>query len=65
MMSIAVLLKGFDADGFVFFTNYESTKGHQFLARPSACLLFFWVELERQVRITGAVTKVSRSESEE
>lgn len=60
-----VLLKGFDDDGFVFFTNYESAKGRQFAARPRACLLFFWVELERQVRITGAVTKVSRAESEE
>lgn len=60
-----VLLKGFDDDGFVFFTNYESTKGRELLARPRACLLFFWVELERQVRITGAVTKVSRAESEE
>ena len=60
-----VLLKGFDADGFVFFTNYESAKGRELLARPRACLLFFWVELERQVRITGAVTKVSRAESEE
>jgi len=60
-----VLLKGFDDDGFVFFTNYESAKGHQLAANPRACLLFFWVELERQVRITGPVTKVSRSESEE
>lgn len=60
-----VLLKGFDADGLVFFTNYESAKGRELLARPRACLLFFWVELERQVRITGAVTKVSRAESEE
>jgi pyridoxamine 5'-phosphate oxidase len=60
-----VLLKGFDDDGFVFFTNYDSVKGRQLAANPRACLLFFWVELERQVRITGAVTKVSRSESEE
>ncbi len=60
-----VLLKGFDDDGFVFFTNYESAKGRELAAHPRACLLFFWVELERQVRITGAVTKVSRSESEE
>jgi len=60
-----VLLKGFDDDGFVFFTNYESAKGRELSAHPRACLLFFWVELERQVRITGAVTKVSRSESEE
>lgn len=60
-----VLLKGFDDDGFVFFTNYESAKGKDLAAHPRACLLFFWVELERQVRITGAVTRVSRSESEE
>lgn len=60
-----VLLKGFDDDGFVFFTNYESAKGRDLAAHPRACLLFFWVELERQVRITGSVTKVSRSESEE
>lgn len=60
-----VLLKGFDDDGFVFFTNYLSVKGRDLAARPRACLLFFWVELERQVRITGSVTKVSRSESEE
>ena len=60
-----VLLKGFDDDGFVFFTNYKSAKGRELSAHPRACLLFFWVELERQVRITGAVTKVSRSESEE
>lgn len=60
-----VLLKGFDDDGFVFFTNYQSAKGRDLAAHPRACLLFFWVELERQVRITGSVTKVSRSESEE
>jgi pyridoxamine 5'-phosphate oxidase len=47
----------------VFFTNYESAKGRELQAHPRACLLFFWVELERQVRITGAVTKVSRAES--
>lgn len=60
-----VLLKGFDDDGFAFFTNYDSAKGRDLAAHPRACLLFFWVELERQVRITGSVTKVSRSESEE
>lgn len=60
-----VLLKGFDDDGFVFFTNYQSAKGRDLAAHPRACLLFFWVELERQVRITGSVTRVSRSESEE
>lgn len=60
-----VLLKGFDETGFVFFTNYESAKGQDLAAHPRACLLFFWVELERQVRITGSVTKVSAAESEE
>ena len=60
-----VLLKGFDEDGFVFFTNYESAKGHDLSARPRACLLFFWGELERQVRITGEVARVSREESSE
>ena len=60
-----VLLKGFDDDGFVFFTNYESAKGRELEMTPRACLLFFWVELERQVRITGSVTKVSKAESDE
>lgn len=58
-----VLLKAFDDRGFVFFTNYESAKGRELSANPRACLLLFWAELERQVRITGAVTKVSRDES--
>ncbi len=60
-----MLLKGFDEHGFVFFTNYESAKGRELAARPRACLLFFWVELERQVRITGSVSKVSPVESDE
>lgn len=60
-----VLLKGFDGAGFVFFTNYESAKGRELAARPRASLLFFWAELERQVRITGAVTLVSREETAE
>lgn len=60
-----VLLKGFDEAGFVFFTNYDSAKGAQLAAHPRACLLFFWVELERQVRITGAIARVSRDESDE
>ena len=59
-----VLLKGFDDSGFVFFTNYESAKARDLDANPRACLLIFWAELERQVRITGAVTKTSREESE-
>lgn len=60
-----VLLKGFDDDGFVFFTNYDSAKGRELAVRPRACLLFFWVALERQVRISGSVTRVSTAESDE
>jgi len=60
-----VLLKGFGPDGFVFYTNYESAKGRQLDENPRACLLLFWAELERQVRITGAVTRVTREESEQ
>lgn len=60
-----VLLKAFDAQGFVFFTNYESAKGRELDANPRACLLFYWSELERQVRINGSVTRTSREESEE
>ena len=60
----AVLLKSFDADGFVFFTNYASRKGRELAANPHASLLFSWVELERQVRIEGPVEKVSAAESD-
>jgi pyridoxamine 5'-phosphate oxidase len=59
-----VLLKGFDEAGFVFFTNYDSAKGRELDAHPRACLLVFWRELERQVRITGSVTKTTMAESE-
>jgi pyridoxamine 5'-phosphate oxidase len=59
-----VLLKGFDHDGFVFFTNYESEKGRQLEANPYAALDFYWIELDRQIRITGRVEKTSREESE-
>jgi pyridoxamine 5'-phosphate oxidase len=59
-----VLLKGFDEKGFVFFTNYESYKGRQLAENPKACLVFFWKELERQVRITGLVIKISAAESD-
>jgi pyridoxamine 5'-phosphate oxidase len=58
-----VLLKGASAEGFVFFSNYESRKGEELAARPFAALLFHWVELERQVRIEGGVTRVSAQES--
>ena len=58
-----VLLKGYDEKGFRFFTNYNSFKGQQLLENPKACLVFFWKELERQVRITGLVEKTSEQES--
>jgi pyridoxamine 5'-phosphate oxidase len=61
----AVLLKGFDAAGFVFYTNYESRKGRELAGNPAAALLFFWAELERQVRIEGSVERVTASESDE
>lgn len=60
-----VLLKEYDDTGFVFYTNYNSFKGKQLAENPRACLLFFWKELERQVRITGIVEKVSAAESNE
>jgi len=53
-----VLLKDADATGFTFFTNYGSRKGRELAARPAAALLFFWPELERQIRIEGAITQV-------
>ncbi|MFN2458792.1 MAG: pyridoxamine 5'-phosphate oxidase [Chitinophagaceae bacterium] len=60
-----VLLKGFDENGFVFFTSYESYKAIQLSENPKACLVFYWKELERQVRITGLVSKVPQEESDE
>ena len=60
-----VLMKEFSDRGFLFFTNYESRKGRELLENPAAALLFHWVELERQVRIEGVVTKASRRQSEE
>ena len=59
-----VLLKGFDQDGFVFFTNYESEKGRQLDENPYAAMAFYWIELDRQVRINGPTEKTSREESE-
>jgi pyridoxamine 5'-phosphate oxidase len=59
-----VLLKGVDASGFLFFTNYESRKGAELEARPEAALLFHWVELERQVRIEGIASRVPAAESD-
>jgi pyridoxamine 5'-phosphate oxidase len=59
-----VLLKQFDNTGFSFFTNYESRKAKNLLQNPYAALVFFWPELERQVRIEGKVSKVSDKESD-
>ena len=59
-----VLLKGVDARGFTFFTNHQSTKGRQLERHPRGCLVFAWLPLERQVRVRGAVEKVSREETE-
>lgn len=58
-----VLLKSFDKQGFVFYTNYESRKGQELAENPQAALLFTWLELERQIRIEGKVGKVSSEES--
>lgn len=62
--SRTVLLKGIDARGFIFFTNYSSRKGSELEANPNAALTFYWPEFERQVCVTGRVTKVPREESE-
>ncbi|WP_407884453.1 pyridoxamine 5'-phosphate oxidase [Scytonema sp. NUACC26] len=60
-----VLLKGFDERGFVFFTNYNSQKGQELAENPQAALVFWWAELERQIRISGRVEKISDAESDE
>jgi pyridoxamine 5'-phosphate oxidase len=60
-----VLLKDFDHRGFVFFTNYNSRKGKELAANPQATLVFWWAELERQVRISGSVEQVSSRESDQ
>jgi len=59
-----VLIKGVDERGFVFFTNYESRKGLDLAANPHASLLFYWIELERQVRVEGTVVKTGADESD-
>jgi pyridoxamine 5'-phosphate oxidase len=59
-----VLLKGFDARGFVFYTNYDSRKAHDIAETRRACLLFYWRTLERQVRVDGSVEQVSADESD-
>ncbi|MBS1186181.1 MAG: pyridoxamine 5-phosphate oxidase [Burkholderiaceae bacterium] len=60
-----VLIKGVDERGFVFFTNYDSHKGHDLEDNPRAALVFYWIELERQVRIEGRVEKLPDAESDE
>ena len=60
-----MLMKDFDDLGFVFFSNYESRKGRELDENPYAAIVFFWAELERQVRINGKVSRISRKESEE
>ena len=59
-----VLLKGVDESGFVFYTNYDSQKGRELAANPRAALVFFWRELDRQVRVEGTVQRVSAAESD-
>ena len=59
-----VLLKGFSEQGFIFFSNYNSYKGQQLAENPKACLVFFWKELERQIRITGLVMKLNNGEND-
>ena len=60
-----VLLKEVNEKGFVFFTNYESYKAQQLAENPKACLVFFWKELERQVRITGLIEKITAKQSDD
>ena len=60
-----VLLKEVNEKGFVFFSNYESYKAQQLAENPKACLVFFWKELERQVRITGLIEKISSKQSDD
>ncbi|WP_052462288.1 pyridoxamine 5'-phosphate oxidase [Nigerium massiliense] len=59
-----VLLKDYDERGLVFFTNYDSRKGRELAANPNAALLFHWVDMERQVRFEGQVSKVPAAESD-
>ena len=59
-----VLLKGYDEKGFVFYTNYDSQKGLELADNPNASIVFFWKELQRQVRIDGIIEKVSAEESD-
>ncbi|MFY8022432.1 MAG: pyridoxamine 5'-phosphate oxidase [Bacteroidia bacterium] len=60
-----VLLKGINQEGLVFFTNYDSDKGKQMRSNPYAALVFFWPELQRQIRVEGSIKKVSENESDD
>lgn len=60
-----LLLKGFDDRGFTFFTNYDSAKGQDLAENPAVALLFYWPELERQVRISGKSERISRDDTEQ
>jgi len=60
-----VLLRGVDARGFMFFTNYNSRKGRELAANPHAALCFYWASLDEQIRIEGSVERISREESDE
>jgi pyridoxamine 5'-phosphate oxidase len=60
-----VLLKGYDERGFVFYTNYEGRKAGELETNPECALLFYWGELERQVRVEGTVSRISEQESDE
>ncbi len=60
----AVLLKGLDERGFVFYTNYESRKGHEIAENPNVALVFNWLGLERQVRVEGTASRIPREETE-
>ena len=60
-----VLLKGYDENGFVFFTNYESRKGIEIALNPQVTLVFFWKELERQIRVDGIAEKLNEKESDD
>jgi pyridoxamine 5'-phosphate oxidase len=59
-----VLLKGVDQRGFIFFTNYLSRKGRELEQNPRAALVFYWAQLDRQIRITGGVKKIDAAESD-
>ena len=60
-----VLLKGYDNEGITFFTNYDSKKGKEIAENPNAAILFFWKELERQIRIEGKIEKILKKDSQD